>query len=272
MSVEAITWALKQPVKHSSAKFVLVALANCADGANGRAWPSIAYLCEATSQDRKTVMANLKRLIDTGYIQDTGSRMGSTKSVVVYQICSTETGTTKQYQERDISQDEAVPFFPASSTFFPHKQSQNSLEAVPKTGHGTVRNRNRTVKEDKTEMLAHLPASLVSDFQQIRKAKKLPLTQTAVDGLQREADKAGLSLEDAIRFCCEAGWGSFNSGWYAERTKKTATQPAVQPVESFAERDERRARERIAEATGTTVKQPNDMGMVIDITPQRISA
>lgn len=226
MSVEAITWALKQPVKHSSAKFVLVALANCADGASGRAWPSVAYLCEATSQDRKTVLANLKRLIDTGYIQDSGARMGSTKSVVVYQICSTEIGTAKQSQERDTYANEAVPFFPASSTVFPHKQSQNSLEAVPKTGHGTVKNRNRTVKETNTELLSQLPAPLVSDFLQIRKAKKLPLTQTAVDGIQKEADKAGLSLEEAVRLCCEYGWGSFNAGWHAQRTNPANAKPS----------------------------------------------
>jgi hypothetical protein len=245
MSVEAITWALKQPVKHSSAKFVLVALANCADGASGRAWPSVAYLCEATSQDRKTVLANLKRLIDTGYIQDTGARMGSTKSVVVYQICSTEIGTTKQSQERDTSANEAVPFFPASSTVFPYKQSQNSLEAVPKTVHGTVKNRNRTVKEPNTELLSQLPAALVSDFLQIRKAKKLPLTQTAVDGLQREADKAGISLEDAVRFSCEAGWAAFNAGWYAQRTN--TAKPAKQPSGKHAGFSQLNYREGIEE-------------------------
>jgi len=229
MSVEAITWALKQPVKQSSAKFVLVALANCSDAVDGIAWPSIAYLCEATSQDRKTVMANLKRLIETGFIKDSGQRKGSTKSVVVYQLCSAENGTSKQYQKRDDLQNEAVPIFPISSTVFPHKQYRNSLEAVPKTGHGTVRNRNRTVKEEKTELLSQLPASLVSDFSQLRKAKKSPLTQTAVDGIQREADKAGISLEDAIRACCEFGWAGFNAGWYADRKGK-ASKSSAEPA------------------------------------------
>lgn len=222
MSVEAITWALQQPVKQSSAKFVLVALANCSDAVDGIAWPSVAYLCEATSQDRKTVMANLKRLIETGYIKDSGERKGNTKSVVVYQLCSSKNGTPMQSQKRDYIEPEAVPVFPTSSPVFPHKQSQNSPEAVPKTVHGTVRNRNRTVNEEKTALLAQLPASLVADFLQIRKAKKLPLTQTAVDGIQREADKAGLSLEDAVRACCEFGWGGFNAGWFSDRQGKSA--------------------------------------------------
>ena len=221
MSFEAVAWALQQPIKQSSAKFVLVAIAYCADAADGFAWPSIAYLCDATSQDRKTVIANLKRLLETGFLKDSGVRKGITKSVVVYQICSAENGTTKKSQFRDCSVNEAVPDFPSSSTVFPHKQSQISVEAVPKTGHGTVNNSQGTVKEKKTALLPHLAPQLVADFLEIRKAKKLPLTQTAVDGLQREADKAGISLDAAVQACCEFGWAGFNAGWYSDRQGKT---------------------------------------------------
>lgn len=86
MSVEAITWALKQPIKHSSAKFVLVVLANCASAANNQAYPSVAYLCESTSQNRKTVIENLRRLIEAGYVEDTGDRRGTTSQIVVYRL------------------------------------------------------------------------------------------------------------------------------------------------------------------------------------------
>lgn len=86
MSVEAITWALRQPVRQSSAKFVLVVLGNQANGPSCYAWPSVRYLCDATAQDRKTVMANLARLIAEGYIEDTGERRGATRRVVVYRL------------------------------------------------------------------------------------------------------------------------------------------------------------------------------------------
>lgn len=67
-----------------------------------------------------------------------------------------------------------------------------------------------------------IPAELLSDFLAVRKAKKAgPLTPTALAGLQREADKAGVSLEVAVTACCEYGWQSFHAGWYAERTAKT---------------------------------------------------
>lgn len=75
------------------------------------------------------------------------------------------------------------------------------------------------------DLLSEIPSDLASDFMQLRKSKKQALTATAVNGIRREAQKAGISFEDAIRACCEYGWGGFNAGWYAERNG-TAKQPA----------------------------------------------
>lgn len=64
---------------------------------------------------------------------------------------------------------------------------------------------------------------LLADYMVVRTAKKAgKLTDTAVSGLRREADKAGISLEAAIRACCEYGWQGFNAVWYAERQAKAA--------------------------------------------------
>ncbi|NIK62616.1 helix-turn-helix domain-containing protein [Xanthomonas cannabis] len=155
MSVEAITWALKQPVDKSSAKFVLVVLANCAGGDNWEAYPSVAYLAEATGQDRKTVLTNMARLVAAGLIRDTGHRRGTTNQVIVYRLnpptAAAQQGDApapfpavehqiEQSQKRDRSSVEhfgeeqarnwdsfeevTVPFFPAKSPVFPPKQSQ----------------------------------------------------------------------------------------------------------------------------------------------------
>ena len=69
MSHQAVSWALKQPVNHSPAKFVLVVLAHHVS-ASKRPWTafaSITLLAQQTGQDRKTVIANLKRLVDLGF-------------------------------------------------------------------------------------------------------------------------------------------------------------------------------------------------------------
>ena len=83
-----------------------------------------------------------------------------------------------------------------------------------------------------------MPESLWTDFQSVRKAKKAPLTDTALDGIKREADKAGVTLEQALTVCCEAGWQGFQADWYANRVtgRETATRrgPAA---ENFAAKD-----------------------------------
>jgi hypothetical protein len=51
------------------------------------------------------------------------------------------------------------------------------------------------------------------DWLKLRKAKKAAVTQTALDGIQREADKARVSLQTALETCCERGWSGFKAEW-----------------------------------------------------------
>ncbi len=93
MSVEAVRWAIKQPVTRSSSKFILVILANCvnADEGDSLAFASAAYLAEATAMDRKTVLTAIQRLEADGYIEDTGERRGRTKQVIVWRLTAPKT-------------------------------------------------------------------------------------------------------------------------------------------------------------------------------------
>jgi len=56
-----------------------------------------------------------------------------------------------------------------------------------------------------------------NDFLSIRKAKKSPMTETALRGIEREAKKAGWSLEKAISECVTRGWQSFKAEWVKEK-------------------------------------------------------
>jgi len=55
--------------------------------------------------------------------------------------------------------------------------------------------------------------SVWQDWLKLRKAKKAAVTQTAIDGIQREADKAMVSLQAALEMCCERGWTGFKAEW-----------------------------------------------------------
>ena len=215
MSFEAIRWAFAQAVPQSSAKFVLVAMATHA-GPDWTAWPSVTALAAATSQDRKTVMANMAKLVSGGFMADTGDRKGVTKQVVVYRLNSTENGTVKEYQKRNSPKNGTVPEFPSNSPVFPSEQSRFSVETVPKTGHGISQESViESVKESKSKapvpvaLPDWLPADAWKDWVDHRKAGKNRMTPKAeelsIRNLSALRDK-GLDPVVVIENAIERGW------------------------------------------------------------------
>ena len=62
---------------------------------------------------------------------------------------------------------------------------------------------------------------MLSDYLKVRKAKKAgDLTETAFNGIAREAEIAGISVEDAIKQCCERGWVGFKAEWIKPEENK----------------------------------------------------
>ena len=67
---------------------------------------------------------------------------------------------------------------------------------------------------------------LWNDFLILRKSKKLPVTQTAFNGISKEALKAHKTLSEAIQICCERGWGGFKAEWLQSDSVRTVDKPA----------------------------------------------
>lgn len=80
-----------------------------------------------------------------------------------------------------------------------------------------------------------------NDYLAVRKAKRSPLTATALTAIEKEAGKAGWSLEKALSECVSRGWVGFKAEW----VDKLSTQKL-----SFAERDEILKRKKYEEMTG----------------------
>ena len=135
MSNAAIKWALSQPLSKSSAKFVLVVMADLAGDDDMKCFPSSKHLSDATGQDVKTVLSGLRLLREDGFISDTGERRGATGQVVVYQLNTTKTGcvggskTPPNFQpntpEKGVVDDDGnTPVFPSNTPVFPIKHTQ----------------------------------------------------------------------------------------------------------------------------------------------------
>lgn len=80
--------------------------------------------------------------------------------------------------------------------------------------HKQEDNNKKNVKEDKNIGPPEGVSSEVwSDFKNHRKSKRSPITKTALEGIEREALKAGWTLEAALSECCQRGWTGFKAEW-----------------------------------------------------------
>ena len=124
----------------------------------------------------------------------------------------------------------------------------------------TTNHKPLTNKPIKTKAVITAPPDCVSvevwdSFIAIRKAKRAPMTSVALEGIQREAAKAGIGLQEALAVCCTRGWQSFKADWHQQ-----------QQTES------QRAREHMAELTRgmATPKPKNFWEKTIDETNEVI--
>lgn len=74
MSIHALAWALKMPTGHHSRKLVLLVLADRFNEDEDAAWPSIAWLSNATELAPRTVQRALRDLEEQGLIAHVGWR------------------------------------------------------------------------------------------------------------------------------------------------------------------------------------------------------
>jgi uncharacterized protein YdaU (DUF1376 family) len=127
----------------------------------------------------------------------------------------------------------------ASYHGFLEKQKLNGIKGGrPKKTHGIPKpNPSLTQNNPKQETLntnqqpnkLHTPdgvlQSVWDDFVQQRKAKKAAITETALKGIEREARKANISLNDALQEICARGWTGFKAEWVLkDQSKKTEHQ------------------------------------------------
>ena len=92
--------------------------------------------------------------------------------------------------------------------------THNTLPKTQDTLHKTQKNTNTVAPP------VGVTDSVWQDWLKLRKAKKAAVTQTAIDGIQREADKAGVSLQVALETCCERGWTGFKAEWMQSQPKQ----------------------------------------------------
>ena len=99
----------------------------------------------------------------------------------------------------------------------------NNLNHKPLTTNQEPEEIKNTCAQDKPERVKSVTVKQLvgmgvdeqhaKDWLAVRKTKRAPLTPTALAGVQREADKAGITLAQAIERAANNNWAGFKASW-----------------------------------------------------------
>jgi hypothetical protein len=185
---------------------------------------------------RDATYALLGELIKSGYVLREQGRDNDGKVSYVNYIVFEEPAPLQS------KPDTAKPHTDQPDTAQPHtaKPTLTSIESKTRTeeearieGETRIESNKRarsTARTSKPSAAIACPddvdEQVFGDWLEVRKAKRAgPVTQTVLDSMRREADKAGINLQDAIVHCCLAGWQGFRADWYTS-AKQTGGQQA----------------------------------------------
>lgn len=203
-------------------KAVLIALADRADDV-GLCWPSIATIAQMTCFSDRAVQKCIHSLEEKGLLTVQVSPGGkSNKYVINGERHSPSKGVDDSVNSEPRSLLNGEPHSPRT-TFTPNDVRSNG---EPRSRNGEPRSPkpSRTIREPSVVVNTSPPdvdQKLWADFLTIRKAKKAPVTETAIAGIRREAETAGIDFSTAIAVCCERGWAGFKADWHLPKAQTT---------------------------------------------------
>jgi uncharacterized protein YdaU (DUF1376 family) len=102
------------------------------------------------------------------------------------------------------------------------RSTDTSTDVQPTNNQEPITNNHKPKTQKKAPAVlcpSGVDAKVWSDWLEIRKAKNLPLTETAWSQLEAECQKAGLTVDAMIKECCLRGWAAFKAAWWEKEGK-----------------------------------------------------
>ena len=216
----ALCWPLQFPPK---AKAVLISLADNAND-EGHCWPSIPTIAERTCLSPRSVIRAIQELEAFGILtadRTNGRHTSYFLSPASYQQpvptshqCQPDTGATQTTTSANLTRDQCQP------------------DTGPVTGCHSNRKEpssNRKEPSELSAILGKIDSQLLADFRKVRAKMKVEITLTAMRGFEREAQKAGMTLEQAIRVSTENSWRGFKAEWIKPESRGAVTAQTYKP-------------------------------------------
>jgi hypothetical protein len=136
---------------------------------------------------------------------------------------SRESSAVASHSSVDLNQTNLFPTNPneghTSGSANAKLKSADGKETAP---HCAAPPRNKKSSATQIEKPAGVGEQVWDDFMALRKAKRAPLSATALASIAKEAEKAAMHIEEALTECVTRGWQSFKAEWMKP---KTTTKP-----------------------------------------------
>lgn len=196
MSIKLMTAVWDAEGLSSTQKLVLLALADWAND-EGLCWPSVERLAKKTGLSGRAIQKTIRGFEELGIVRRE-EELGKGNRYWL-DLCPTFTPEPRS----------PLPLNHVHPT--PEPRSPNTSEIPHRTPHPSIAG----AKSATVERPEGVPAEAWADWLKARKAKRLPLTPTALKGIEREAAKAGWTLAEAVTECARMGWAGFKAEWVA---------------------------------------------------------
>ena len=205
MSMRLMVQAMNCEVGNPARKLVLLKLADNAND-DGICFPSYQYIADKCEMTRRSAISHIEYLIKMGLVskKERKNKDGSISNLYFLHL--------EQGSENFALGGENISL---GSENFALGGSEN---ISPRTSHSLepVNEPKKTTQKSESEILLEqfgITGQLAKDFIAHRKAKKGVINQTQLNRLQKQADKAGISICEAVEICIERNWQGFNASW-----------------------------------------------------------
>lgn len=164
---------------------------------------SVSQFMKVTGLSNKAVISACESLVEREILE----RKSGDRNTGIYSIKTYKTATSEK--------SSLVKNFPATSEKSSPVTSEKSSHTINNIKNNIQNTNKKNTKKSALDLLADfgITGQLADDFMIHRKACKAPITETALKGFQREADKAGIPLAEAITISIERNWRGFKSEW-----------------------------------------------------------
>lgn len=205
-------------------------MANVHNGSTGQLNPSVEAVARACGITACQARRHLHALIEAGYLQVVGNANGGPPTATRNYRLNIDTPSADATPRMD-----ATPSTDARDPSHPCTRPLAPMRVTPSTGASrTVKNRNEPEVNRKEKRAKHAPTpcppdvdlQIWIDWNQLRKAKKAPVTSTVVDAARSEAAKAGMTFNAFLKEWCVRGTQGLKAEWLRDRhqpPQRTAT-------------------------------------------------